>query len=190
VTADRFELVMISGCLEPAECVALCDIIDGAARGLDAIALKQGRRAVAPTVLTRIKLVAAISIEQRLAHAIGIKPEYCEPVQGQRYVEGQYWEEHWDAFHEGSPRFVEHVPRAGQRTWTGMIYLNSVEQGGETVFPAVGVSITPQPGMALLWYNLDRDGKRHPLARHYGAQVIKGSKYVVTTWFRERPYLE
>jgi prolyl 4-hydroxylase len=190
VTAERFELLMLPGFLEAAECVALCSIIDRHARHVEERNLEIVQRVAVPTVLTRINVVAATSIQARLARAIGIKPEYCEPLQGQRYVEGQYWEEHWDAFHEGSPRFIEHVPRAGQRTWTGMIYLNSVERGGETVFPAVGVSICPQPGMALLWYNLDREGKRHPLARHYGAQVIKGSKYVVTTWFRERPYLE
>ena len=190
MTRDRFELLMLSGFLEAAECVALCSIIDRHAPSADERDREENLRRFSPTVLMRINVVAATAIQARLARAIGIKPEYCEPLQGQRYLEGQYWEEHWDAFHEGSPRFIEHVPRAGQRTWTGMIYLNSVEQGGETVFPAVGVSISPQPGMALLWYNLDREGKRHPLARHYGAQVIKGSKYVVTTWFRERPYLE
>ena len=51
-----------------------------------------------------------------------------EPLQGQRYQQGQRFREHADFFYIDQPYWAEYEPHGGQRTWTAMIYLN--EPGG------------------------------------------------------------
>ena len=190
MTADRFELVTISGFFRVEECVALCSVID---RHVRVIPLESGPddyRTSATAVLNHLNLAAVSMIQERIARAVGIKPEYCEGLQGQLYREGQYYDLHNDAFWPRTQEFDRHVPRNGQRTWTAMIYLNRVEKGGETIFPALGITVEPRPGLALIWYNLTLDGEPQRLANHRAAPVIEGRKYVITAWFRERPYIQ
>ena len=46
----------------------------------------------------------------------------------------------------------------GQRTWTTMIYLNDVKEGGETYFKHLKLKVKPKEGMLLAWNNLYRNG--------------------------------
>ncbi|MGH6781513.1 MAG: 2OG-Fe(II) oxygenase, partial [Sphingomonadaceae bacterium] len=79
--------------------------------------------------------------------------------------------------------------RGGQRSWTAMIYLNVSEGGGETVFPAAGVTIAPHAGLLLAWNNMGADGAPNLLTLHAGQPVTAGTKYIVTKWFRERHWV-
>ena len=65
-----------------------------------------------------------------------------------------------------------------------MAYLNAVEEGGETAFPRLGVSIAPRPGMLLIWNNADEDGVPNPHVLHAGTPVTRGTKYIITKWYR------
>lgn len=67
-----------------------------------------------------------------------------------------------------------------------MIYLNDVEEGGGTRFRRLEKTITPEKGKAVIWNNLNSDGSVNPYTIHHGMKVRKGSKYVITKWFRER----
>lgn len=40
--------------------------------------------------------------------------------------------------------------------------------------------------MALLWNNLHPDGTANPATRHCGEPVIRGTKNIITKWFRLR----
>jgi hypothetical protein len=42
-----------------------------------------------------------------------------------------------------------------------MIYLSDVEAGGRTVFPTIGVSVPPEAGSALFWFNLDSGSDKY-----------------------------
>ena len=57
---------------------------------------------------------------------------------------------------------------------TGLLYLNTIDSGGETVFPALGVSIKPRQAKLLLFENVDNRGRCHPLAMHL-AHPVKGT---------------
>jgi prolyl 4-hydroxylase len=187
---NRFELTSIHGFLDFDQCEALCNLIDRYAVLRPSGENWENFCTATRAPLSQLGLEGVTSLEARVARAVGVKAEYCEGLQGQVYREGEYYGEHWDAFHAGTPEFDKYWSRGGQRTWTAMIYLSSVEQGGQTVFPVLRIAITPQPGLLLLWYNQARDGVPHPQACHSSAPVIKGRKYVITAWFRERPYLE
>jgi prolyl 4-hydroxylase len=40
----------------------------------------------------------------------------------------------------------------------------------------------------LCWTNIDAEGKPNPYTVHQGKPVIAGTKYIITKWFRERPW--
>ena len=50
------------------------------------------------------------------------------------------------------------------------------------------VRITPRKGNLLVWNNLDEQGAPNMASLHQGMPVIAGVKYVITKWYRERPW--
>jgi prolyl 4-hydroxylase len=66
-----------------------------------------------------------------------------------------------------------------------MIYLNDVDQGGTTNFPAIKEALTPKKGRAVVWSSLKKDGSVDPNTSHQGTPVEKGEKWITTTWFRD-----
>ncbi|MEM1132654.1 MAG: 2OG-Fe(II) oxygenase [Pseudomonadota bacterium] len=129
-------------------------------------------------------------ITQRIAGLLGIDVGYGETIQGQRYQVGQQFKMHHDFFHERTSYWEREMNRAGQRTWTAMVYLNQPEGGGETHFPHLGFGVAPQTGTLLTWNNLSPEGKPNGYTAHIGAQVTAGTKYIITNWFRERPWAD
>jgi len=75
----------------------------------------------------------------------------------------------------------------GNRTWTFMVYLNHVMEGGGTKFFAIDKVIQPKVGMAVVWNSLYPDGVVNPDTLHAGLPILQGQKYVITKWFRECP---
>lgn len=125
-------------------------------------------------------------LEALFAELNGIDPAHGEPVQGQRYAEGQEFKAHTDYFTPGGPDYEQYCTVSGNRTWTFMIYLNEVEAGGATRFKALGKSFQPEVGKLLCWNNRRPDGNVNPSTLHHGMKVRKGVKYVITKWYRER----
>ena len=72
----------------------------------------------------------------------------------------------------------------GPRILTFFLYLSDVEEGGETAFPSLGLSVQPKKGKALLWPStLDSDPSRQePTTIHEARPVIKGVKYAANSW--------
>jgi prolyl 4-hydroxylase len=127
-------------------------------------------------------------LDVRLCTLAGIPQSYGEPLQGQRYDVGQEFKAHTDYFEPTGVDFEEHTRVSGQRTWTMMAYLNDVPAGGGTRFLTPGKIYQPETGKLLIWCNLNPDGTVNPATLHHGMKVRKGRKYVITKWFRERPW--
>ncbi len=128
------------------------------------------------------------SIDAQLCKVTGIDSQHCESMQGQRYHPGEYYHEHCDWFDTQAPYWRQENRNGGQRSWTAMIYLNAVEQGGTTDFVHLGLDIEPAAGSLLIWNNAFADGTPNHLTMHAARPVISGVKYVVTKWFRARPW--
>ncbi len=117
-------------------------------------------------------------INRRIAAATGTRYEWGEPLHMLRYSPGQEYKPH-----------VDTLPGvANQRFWTALVYLNDGYQGGETDFPDLGITIGGAMGDALLFRNLDDDGRPDPRTRHAGLPVTSGVKWLATRWIRQARY--
>jgi len=124
-------------------------------------------------------------IDEKICKALGISQKYSEVTQLQKYEVGQQFKFHKDYFEPGSSEYQMHAALRGNRTWTFMVYLNNVPQGGGTHFKTINQIFMPKIGQAVVWNNLLKEGGVNPNTFHAGLPVLEGSKYVITKWFRE-----
>lgn len=188
VPARALELFIARDFLDLETCAALIERIDSGRRPseiADDLGFANFRTSETCDLDGRDPLVA--SVDSRIAELLGLAPGSGEPLQGQRYAPGQEFKPHTDTFEPGGYDFYRHTARTGQRTWTAMIYLNQPEDGGATRFKLIGKTIQPETGKLLAWNNLLPDGRPNPATLHQGMKVRRGTKYVLTKWFRERP---
>ena len=189
VPTPWLELFILRNFIEPAQCAALIDLID-AGRRPSTIADANGdhyfRTSETCDLDHNIPEVAAL--DAKLAALCGIEAVYGEPLQGQRYGAGQEFKAHTDYFEPDGADYQRYCSVAGQRTWTFMIYLNRVEAGGATRFKMIDKTVQPEPGKLLAWNNRRADGSGNPATLHHGMKVRKGTKYVITRWYRERAW--
>lgn len=129
-----------------------------------------------------------MELKRRMIAFTGLDPARGEPMQGQRYEVGQEFKAHTDYFEPSGRDFARYCTMSGQRTWTVMLYLNDVEAGGATRFKAIDKIVQPEMGKLLAWNNLRPDGTVNPSTIHHAMKVRAGTKYVITQWFRERPW--
>lgn len=191
VPGRRLDLFIVRNFLDETECATLCAMID-ANRRLSTIADDQGiarfRTSETCDLDSAHPLVA--KIRSKLSELTGIPASHGEPLQGQRYAPGQEFKPHTDTFNPDGADFYLHCTEAGQRSWTAMLYLNEPEDGGATRFKAIGKIIQPETGKLILWNNLLPDGSPNDATLHQGMKVRRGTKYVLTLWYRQRPLLQ
>jgi len=131
---------------------------------------------------------AVTELANRLAALSGIDIAHAEPLQGQRYEAGQEFKAHTDYFEPNNADYEKYCTVSGQRTWTFMVYLNNVEAGGATRFKVIDKLIQPERGKLVAWNNRRPDGTLNGATLHHAMKVRKGYKYVITQWYRERPW--
>ena len=187
VPTRELELFIVRGFLDPASCAHLIELIDAKRRPseiADDIGIANFRTSETCDLDWRDPAVAAV--DRKIADLLGLSLATSEPLQGQRYAPGQEFKPHTDTFEPGGYDFLVHTAARGQRTWTAMIYPNEPEDGGATRFKTIGKTVQPETGKLLAWNNLLPDGRPNPATLHQGMKVRRGTKYVLTKWFRER----
>lgn len=60
--------------------------------------------------------------------------------------------------------------------------MRDVEEGGETKFPQLGISVKPRKGLALIWNSMNSRGECDPTSLHNAAKMIKGHKFIIQRW--------
>lgn len=183
------ELFILRDFLSPVECDALIAMID--ANRKPSRLLSDNPDAAFRTSETcnldrQDSLVR--DIDARIARLLGIDPRLGEILQGQRYDVGQQFKPHHDYLRPSEPYWTKQSEIGGQRTWTAMAFLNVPQRGGETWFPRVELTVPPRRGSLVVWNNLDDAGEPNPETLHAGLPVAEGVKYIVTKWYRERPW--
>jgi len=131
------------------------------------------------------KELDVVELDIKLENLMELDPFIGEALQAQKYNPGQYYKEHWDFFPpKDKKQYQVYCGWMGQRTWTTMIYLNDVEEGGETYFKRLNLKLKPRQGTLIAWNNLRRNGKPNYKTMHEAIPPVKGDKYVITKWWR------
>lgn len=189
VPAEGLDLFVVRGFLTAEECDGLIELIDANRvrstvlgpqndpeyRTSDSCNMDQGKSLVQ-------------RVEEKVNGLMGIDPRHGETIQGQRYAVGQQFKSHHDFFYTTQAYWKSQENIGGQRTWTAMMFLNDVEEGGHTGFGKVGLEVQPRRGNLVAWNNLDAAGEPNMLSLHSGMPVKRGTKYIITKWYRERPW--
>lgn len=152
-----------------------------------------------------------IKIDNRIKGIVRIEDDDLqEPLQLLKYNEKGYYYAHHDTFNQNIYSNDTNIQRGQQRLLTFFIYLNDVEEGGETVFLyggergyilndeninykdcTKGFKVKPKKGSAILWYNLfPNDNIKNPIIDpyhlHAGCPPIKGKKLAINKWIKNK----
>jgi prolyl 4-hydroxylase len=121
-------------------------------------------------------------IERRISQIMNIPIEHGDGLQVLLYTPGQEYKPHYDFFAETSRASTNN------RISTLVMYLNDVEEGGETSFPMLNLSVSPYKGMAVYFEYFYTNHELNELTLHAGSPVIKGEKWVATMWMRRQSF--
>ena len=125
------------------------------------------------------------SIGQRISGIVGLPLAYAESMQIIHYGPEQEYRPHFDAFNLSLPKGQRAAKWGGQRLVTALVYLNTVEAGGATQFPKLGITVPALPGRMVIFHNTTGDiSGPHPLSLHAGMPVEAGEKWAFNMWFR------
>ena len=116
-------------------------------------------------------------VRARIANITRVPWANAEHLQLLRYEPGQFYREHHD---QNSP----HYSAWGPRLYTFFMYLSDVEEGGETRFTKLNLTVAPKKGSAILWPSVL---SHNPYATeqgtyHEAVTVNKGVKYAANFW--------
>jgi prolyl 4-hydroxylase len=128
-------------------------------------------------------------IEARIADLVQFPEENGEPIQILHYRPGGEYKPHFDYFDPKHPGNEQVLAQGGQRIATLIMYLNTVEAGGSTVFPEVGIDVLPRRGNAVYFAYCTENGTLDPRSLHGGSPVGSGEKWIATKWIRQRRYV-
>ncbi|MBV8379569.1 MAG: 2OG-Fe(II) oxygenase [Paucibacter sp.] len=122
-------------------------------------------------------------IERRIGALLDWPVDHGEGLQVLRYRPGAEYLPHYDYFDPTHVSSRAILKRGGQRVGTLVMYLNTPDAGGATVFPDIKLDVAPIKGNAV-YFSYDRP---HPmtLTLHGGAPVVAGEKWVATKWLRQ-----
>ena len=120
------------------------------------------------------------TIEKRVSSLMNLPIEHAEGLQVLHYEPAQEFKAHFDYFGE------HHPSNKNNRISTLVMYLNEVEQGGETTFPNLGLNVTPTKGCAIYFEYFYNNERLNELTLHSSTPVIRGEKWVATQWMRKQ----
>lgn len=123
-------------------------------------------------------------LQARAAALAGAELAHCEPLTLLHYAPGEQYRPHRDYYLPSAPQMSD---GGGQRNATVCVYLNEVQAGGETAFPARDLDVRPRRGRAVMFRNVHADGRPDMDSLHAGMPVRAGEKWLSTCWIRARP---
>ncbi len=128
-------------------------------------------------------------LDRRLSMLMNLPLENGEGLQVLYYPTGAGSEPHHDYLAPTNAANRESIARSGQRVSTLVTYLNEVPDGGQTVFPQLGLAVSPIRGNACYFEYCDGKGRVDARSLHASATVTRGEKWVMTKWMRERRFV-
>ena len=105
-----------------------------------------------------------------------------ESPQIQHYDIGQQYKHHWDFFN-----FPHIHSYDNDRIATCIIYLNDVDEGGETDFPLIGIKVKPKKG-SMIFFDYKYIYELNEKTKHAGLPPVSGEKWILTSWVHRLPF--
>jgi prolyl 4-hydroxylase len=193
--ADKPVLAVLRDVLDADECAALIERARPRLVASTIVDPATGRDVVTPHrtsrgMFFRLEEDALIArLDRRISEIMNLPVENGEGFQVLHYPTGAVNTPHFDFLQPTSPANQASIARSGQRVSTLIAYLNEVEDGGETVFPEAGWSVSPHPGSAVYFEYCNRFGQVDSRTVHAGNAVGRGEKWVLTKWMRQRRFI-
>lgn len=191
---DHVQLYCLPEFISPIDRELLMGYIDQKAipaklhtNGQDDIAVVDERRTSSEYCLSRFRHSYFSLIDDQFVRLMNLSPFMGETIHGQKYEIGEFYKPHTDYWDECE--LNTYCSLMGQRTWTTMLYLNDVDEGGETNFTKLGIKLRPKAGMLIAWNNLNKDGSVNTYTKHEALPPISGKKYILTKWWRSWPLI-
>ena len=78
----------------------------------------------------------------------------------------------------------EALKHGGKRIITFMVYMRTIDLGGRTIFPQIGITVKPELGSALYWFNTAPDDSNDSRILHLGCPVLYGNKWIANKWVK------
>ena len=128
--------------------------------------------------------VLLCALRSRLRASVDLGGHDFEPLMVLHYETGQQFAPHFDFIDPEQPALREDIAQKGQRVATLLIYLNDDFTGGQTAFPTLGYSFKGGKGDALLFWNVDAQGRPDRRMLHAGMPPLSGKKWVLSQWIR------
>jgi prolyl 4-hydroxylase len=187
VATDLLQLYTFDDFMSPEECDAIVELANLHLRPSTVTVESADKyyRTSRTCDLSLLNNAVVAALDLKIASTLGIRVEYSEGIQAQRYDVGEQFKKHTDYFEPGTSEYARFAAERGNRTWTFMVYLNDGMQGGGTRFTTIDKTFQPKKGMAVLWNNLYSDGTPNRDTLHSGEPVLEGHKIIITKWFRE-----
>ena len=155
--------------------------------GKDDIKIISEHRTSSEMSLSRYMHTYFSYIDDQFVRLMNLSPFMGEVIHGQKYEIGEFYKTHTDYWDKHE--LNTYCKWMGQRTWTTMLYLNDVKEGGETNFPQLGIKLKPKAGTLIAWNNLNKDGSTNTYTEHEALPPTSGKKYILTKWWRSWPLL-
>ncbi|WP_274307265.1 2OG-Fe(II) oxygenase [Solibacillus daqui] len=179
---DEPLVIVLGSVLDDEECDALIQLSKdrlersktGSSREVSDIRTSSG------VFLTDTNNEIVLQIEKRLASIIDIPIDHGEGLHILNYLPGQEYKAHFDYFASTSKA------ASNNRIATFVLYLNDVEEGGQTYFPNLNLSVFPKKGMAVYFEYFYNYVQLNELTLHGGAPVTQGEKWIATQWIRRQ----
>ena len=127
-------------------------------------------------------------LERLTANTVGMSIQYAEPAVVLRYLPGQYYKWHFDHIFPHNDQIAAEIAQHGQRVKTGLVNLNEGFVGGETEFKEPYHQVSATHGQIITFDNVDSNGERLIASLHRGCEIVSGEKWVMTLWFRDKPF--
>lgn len=193
--AERPVLAVLDGIIDADECEELIARARGRLRPSTVVDPATGRdtvsglRASFGMFFRPLENPLVERLDRRMAALMNLPVEHGEGLQVLHYPEGAGSAPHFDFLVPSNAANRESVARSGQRVSTLVTYLNDVPEGGETVFPAAGWTVSPRRGHAVYFEYCNGQGELDHTSLHASRAVLRGEKWVATKWMRSQRFV-
>lgn len=201
VLDEDARIFLFENFLTDEECDHLIKLSEGQLTRSGVVATKKGESSISEvrtsrgTFLKRGQDEWVQEIERRIARWTLLPVGNGEGLQILRYDKGQKYDGHFDYFFDEQ----NGEKNGGNRFATVLMYLNTVEEGGETVFPNIpapngdngpdyspcaryNLAAKPRKGDAVLFHSIKPNGELERRSLHTACPVLRGFKISAPKW--------